>query len=533
MKRLRISLPPVGDAGKSFFARLGLTVLVMLAPLIMALFLTLPRGINLFSALPRWSDESWWFAQYAAVSRFGRPLGYFGYMGTHAGVGTFGPWGMFPVLPAGLLAGVFGWSLHAFVYYNFFFLAVSSLLFILLTKPSLRGLACLAVTNALALVAVCYCVICMNEIARYGMALVLTGLMVRLIDQPDCTKRRFILRCTLIPLLLIFASAFYLVLSVFIPIYLFIMLRRRKTPWRVLVTAAVSVAAVLLIRRMNGATACEYIVSASARTRSVSLPLSMRIQDFYYGVLANLTYIDPFYLLAHAGEDPELQVHLWLCLTAYTMIGMLTLRIFANAKDPEKSIQRRYDLLGLVLLLAFLGGHLVLYNTDGWTFVRGFYAALYCAMMLSAAAPKENAQPWRAGITMCALGAFTLITVFTTTFTTYDRFSTPEQDALWNTQRKALEQVLDLDWKAEDPWENTVVLCGTNNDIYFILPYGVGVNSAIEDVINVDAKYVIVGRNYSGEEERNARLLSLQENGHEIYFDTEGFTVLVNAAKFG
>lgn len=533
MKLPHVSVPPAGAERRTFFLRILLTILVMCAPLLVALLLTLPRGYSIFSALPRWSDETWWYAQYAAFSKYWRPLGYFGYMGTHADIGTFGPWGMFPLVLTGFLSRIFGWGLHAFVYYNFFYLALSSLIFVLLTKPSTRGLICLAITNALAFIAICYSAICMNEVVRYSMALVLTGIMHRLITCPDCTRIRRILRYTLVPLLLVYASAFYLILSVFIPVYLFLMLRRCKPVWRILITVVVSAAAIYLIRDLNAATACPYILSSSTHARSVPLPLSMKIQNFYYGLLANLTYVDPFYLMLHAADDSELQVHLWLCLSMYVLIGALVLRISSNAGHAERRAQLQANLMGLFLLLAFLGGHIVLYDTDGWTFVRGCYTALYCVMMLCAVAPKENAQPWRASIALCFAGVFTFITVFTTTFTTYDRFSTAEQDARWDAERQALEEVIVLDRHADDPWENTVVLCGTDDDIYYILPYGVGVNGAVDDVLNENAKYVIVGHAYSEEETRNARLRVLTDEGHEIIYETEKYTVLVNAAKFG
>ena len=66
-----------------------------------------------------------------------------------------------------------------------------------------------------------------------------------------------------------------------------------------------------------------------------------------------------------------------------------------------------------------------------------------------------------------------------------------------------------------------------------MLPYGVGVNGAIDGVINENAKYVVVGHEYSDEERRDARLQMLQENGHKVVYETEDYTVLVNAAKFG
>ena len=533
MKTPPITLLSDKTARRSFMLRAMLTLLVMLAPLITALAMTLPRGVNLFSAIPRWNDENWWFAQYAGISRFGHPLGYFGYEGTHASRGTWGPWGMYPVLLTGGFARVFGWGLHAFVYYNFLFLALSALTFVLLTKPSVRGLVCLAVSNALAYIAVCYALICMNEVVRYSMALVLAGVMLRLIRFPDVSRARFILRCTLVPLLLIYATAFYAILGAFIPVYLYLMLRRLKPVWRVLIAAAVSVAAIHYIHDMNAYTVAPYITNASSKYNGV-LPdtLAFKLQNYFYGIVENTHKIDPFYLLTAGWDSDEYPLLLWFCALVYALIGVLIWRLIVNAKKPEKREVFQAELMCLFLIAAFLGGHIVMYSTGDWTFMRGCYAAVYCSVMVLAVSPKEDAQPWRAAFILSLTGLFTFASIFVSQFSSYSRFSTEAKDARWNAERAALEEVIRLD-KTADPWANTVVLCGTNDDIYLVLPYGVGVNGAIDEVINENAKYVVVGHEYSDEERRDARVRMLRENGHEIVYETEDYAVFVNTAKFG
>lgn len=528
-----LSIQAGAEERRELILRILLTLLVMLAPLIVTLILTLPRGTNPFMALPRWNDENWWFAQYAAISKYGRPLGYFGYAGTHAYRGTWGPWGMFPVLLTGGLARIFGWGLHAFVYYNFFFLAASALLFILLTKPSVRGLVCLAISNAMAYLAICYAVICMNEVIRYSMALVLSGVMVRLIRQPECSRARFIVRCTVVPLLLAYATAFYAILGAFIPVYLYLMLRKLKPVWRIVIAAVISAVVIHYIRDLNSTTSAPYITGISSRYNG-SLPntLQFRVQNFFYKLLENTHKIDPFYLLTVGSDAEEAPILLWFCLILYTMLGVLLWRVIVNAKKPEKREVFQMDLVGLFLLAAFLGGHIVMYETGSWTFMRGCYTAIYCAVMIGAAAPKEDAHPWRAALVLSLAGIFTFASIYVSMFSTYARFSTPEKDARWNEERQALAEVIDLDRHA-DPWANTVVLIGTNDDIYCVLPYGVGVDGAVDGTINENAKYVIVGHEYSDEEARNARLQTLRDSGHEAVYETDSYTVFVNAAKFG
>jgi len=509
--------------------RILLTLLVMFIPLIMALILTVLRGQNLFFALPDWSDEHWWFAQYAGMSEYGHPLGYFGYTGHHAKFGTWATWGMFPTLITGTLSQIFGWGLHSFVYYNFFYLAASSLIFILLTKPSIRNLCMLAVANGLMYITICYSVICMNEIVRYSMAIVLSGIMYCLIMVPEVSRFRMILRWTLVPLLLMYATCFYVILGAFIPIYLMIMLRKWKPIWRLAATTPISVIAIKLLKSLNSLTSSPYIPDPYAITFSPPT-LKLKILDFFYSLLGNAHNVDPFYLLTQADASNTSAFMLWFCVLLYVLMGFLFWRLIKNAKKPENRDLFSVYLMCLFLLLCFWGGHIVLYNTTDWTFMRGCNTAVCCVIFLCAMMPKGESQPWQASTIVCIVGFFSFIAVFVSVFTTSSRFSTPEQDAQWAQEKAMLEEVLILDTDAEDPWSNTAVMSGITTEMYCRLPYGVGINSAVPDVINENARYVIIGDNYSNEAERQADIDVLLENNHTIIREFDFCTVLENQA---
>lgn len=515
---------------KDKILRVLLILLVMFIPLIEVVILTAIRGQNVFQAIPLWNDETWWYAQYAAMSEYGKPLGYFGYAGTHAYRGTFGPWGMYPLLLTGFFARIFGWGLHAFVYYNFFFLALSSLIFILLTKPTNRSLILLAAANALMYITLCYSVICMNEVVRYCMAIVLSGIMYRLIMEPKVSRVRTILRWTLVPLLLMYASCFYIILSIFIPIYLFIMLRNLRVVWRTLITAPVSVFAILKLRDMNSYTCCPYIADQGAISFSPPT-LKLKILNYYYSIVGNGENIDLFHLLTGSESSLSTPVLLWFCVLLYLTMGLLIWRLHITAKDPEKKNLFAVNLMSLTLLLAFWGGHVVLYNTTDWTFIRGCNTALCCAIFLSAVMPRGESHVWRGALIVNLVGIFTFLSIFASMFTTSGRFSTEAQDARWAAERQALEDVLLLDEKAEDPWSNTVTLCGIETELYYCLPYGLGLNGAIDDIINENARYVIIGTNYGDLANREEDLQMLQENGHKIIYETASYAVLENIGR--
>lgn len=507
--------------------RILLTLLVMFAPLIVALALTGIRGQNLFQALPTWSDETWWYSQYAAIHEYGRPLGYFGYAGTHADIGTWGPWGVFPLLLTGLFIRIFGWGLHAYVYYNFFFLALGALIFILLTKPSNRSLVMLAVIHALMYITICYSTICMNETVRFFMGVVLSGIMYRMIMEPKVSRLRTILRYTLVPLLLMYATCFYIILGAFIPVYLFIVLRNWKPIWRTLVTVPVSVVAILQLRNLNALTVCPYIPEQNVISFTPPT-LKLKILDFYYSLLKNCSNIDPFRLFLEPNSYDAAPVMLWFCVLLYLLMGLLIWRLHVTAKNPEAKNLFWVQAMCLYLLLVFWGGHIVLYDTGTWTFMRGCNTAVYPVLFLAALMPRGESQVWRGGFIVSLLGIFTFIAIFTTEFSSAARFSTEAQDAQWAQERAVLAEVIQLDEDAEDPWANTVVLCGADTEIYYVLPAGVGVNGYISKIINENARYVVVGYNYSDISTRDNDLQRLLDSGHEAIYECENYTILEN-----
>lgn len=520
-----------GRSRKERLVRAALTLLVMAAPAVIAIVLTALRGQNLFRSLPVWSDEQLWTAQYGAMSRYGRPLGYFGYAGTHARLGHYGPWGMYPTLLIGLLARIGGWGLHAFVYYNIFLLAAAALIFILLTNPTNRALVRLAAANATAYLAICYIPICMNECARYAMGLVLSGLMYRLVTVPEVSRVRKILRCTLVPLLLLFATAFYTILGAFIPVYLILMLRRLKPAWRAVITAPVSYVVIQFLRTVNNRTACPYVIGNSVSFTPPTLRL--KLMTFYYSVLGNANQVDPYNLLTSTESITAAPMLLWFCVLLYVLMGVLIWRLIVTWKFPEKRAAFSVQAIGLFLLLCFWGGHILLYNTTSWTFIRGCYTAVYCAVMLCALLPEDETHAWRTGFIIALTGFFTFVTAFSNTFTPTSHFSTAEQDAAFAARRAAIADVIALDRNAEDPWANTIALVGEEKDgeeDYYVLPYGAGLNLAAKGVLNENARYVIVGDNYDDPAQRDADLQTLRESGHVVLYEDDGCTILENTA---
>lgn len=509
--------------------RLTLAALVIGTPFAVAYALTAAQGLDLFHALPLWNDESWWYLQYGAMSEYGRPLGYFGYMGSHAAVGTFASWGAFAVMPVGLLARVFGWGLHAFIYYNFLFLALADLAFILLTRPTRRSLVMLAVTNALLYINICYSVTAMNETSRYAMAIVLAGLAYRMLAVPEPGRVERVLRVTAAPLFIAFATCFDLVLGIFIPVYLFLLLRRQPLRLRAPITAVVSLAALYALLRLKDLT-CAATAPEGA---SFAVPgLRFAVMRAFFSALGKLQMVDPLTILSKLIAGESMPIYLWFCLLIYITAGVLLWRVAAEWRAGDRSQMARNGLC--LFVLAGCWGGLVVEMYEGmteWTFIRHCNAGVCCAMMLAALAPRGKTHAWRTMAVICLAGAVTFLTVFTGTFSTGGRFSSDAQDQAWAAERQTLSEVIALDPDASDPWANTVTPYHLTADQYYCVPYGAGINTSMADPSAQQSRYALLGSAYGDMAQRQQDVEGLSAAGYELVFEDEQFAVLVNRSR--
>ena len=111
-------------------------------PLIIMGVLSFWKGFDLSEFMLTNNDEVSWYNQVAAVVKYGKPLGYYGYNGSYAKIGTFGPWGMsvilfMSIIPK-LLSFFTGMNESLLIIGNLAWACLANGLFVLLAKPS-RG----------------------------------------------------------------------------------------------------------------------------------------------------------------------------------------------------------------------------------------------------------------------------------------------------------------------------------------------------------------------------------------------------------
>ncbi|MCI9420826.1 MAG: hypothetical protein HFG32_12660 [Eubacterium sp.] len=159
----------------------------VVTPFLCAIFVLMitGHGVDFSILVPAWNDETGWFSQVAAMVEYGHPLGYYGYNGTHAAVGTFGPWGIAPLIPYWLFGSVFGWHVWSMALANISFLCLAVGIFILLTKPSCRQLGWIIGMYCCLNITVGYSMTAMSEGLRYSLGIVLLAILLYL---PRCLR---------------------------------------------------------------------------------------------------------------------------------------------------------------------------------------------------------------------------------------------------------------------------------------------------------------------------------------------------------
>ncbi|MEG1208175.1 MAG: hypothetical protein RR998_04680 [Oscillospiraceae bacterium] len=202
--------------------------LACLSPLIAAVLTCALKGygLNIFRAMPVATDEVLWYTQVKAVAEFGRPLGYFGYNGTHAALGTAGPWGIASSLPYALVMSVFGQGYGVMVVANIIFITLAIFAFAKMTSAREKDLLLISAICLFAATLTNYTVFSMAETLRYAVGILLSGMVVKLARGGATAMFKYIAT----PLAALTGALLHAPHAVFVPVLIYLVLDRLK-PW--------------------------------------------------------------------------------------------------------------------------------------------------------------------------------------------------------------------------------------------------------------------------------------------------------------
>ena len=502
---------------KSVLSRNKRYLLYLLAAFLPAvLFLTWLAVMRLtgtpISLLPTASDELSWYRQIASIVSSGQPLGYYGYNGTHAVRGTFGPWGIGILLPHALWGKIFGWNLTSMCIANVTFLGGSLCLFAFLCRLSLREYISVLLCYCTLLMPIYYSAFSMGECLRWSMAILLCGCMVRIYRGYGGCFFRYIIT----PVLLLYCSEAYLILALFIPLYLLMVLPVRRF-W-IKLPAAMGISAVIAfsLRKLLRTIAAPYYTN-TAKALSLFALLKQKIK----AALDVLYQVSPAGIWKNKSSSsgfPSMMIATFLIFLIYCIVKVILLK--------GKKTCYAY-LASAFLMLGCLGGYAFLYRSPTfWTLCRGLTMALVCAVMLTALYCHKSTA------LVCILCALVSLPSFlgVSNSNLSRRCLTPKQEALMEESRETYESIFHIS-EENGRWENTIAVYGTRKAgaqtaLSFYLPVNAGYNNMRDNSVICEAAYAIVYNSYSAEGAYENTLAALQENGYYTVSQNKYLTIL-------
>ena len=483
-----------------------LFVVNLLIPLFAVLIPVLAAGKSIADVVPVWGDETWWWQQANAISAFGRPLGYWGYNGVTAPYGTFAAWGAAPAFPYGLFAAAFGWKYGSFVYANLFYQTLAIGLFLVLTKPDGKSLALLTLINATQAIRNAYLVVCMQESVRSAFALVAAGLLIWLYRRMEEDTKAVGAVKALTGLFLFVIGQLYLMWTGFFFPYFLILHRKLKPAARLAAAAAETGCLMLASQKLLGLTSSPYYKQAVGLFKGI---LS-NMRGYYY--ILRTADVAWFFKWYHGG----------LTLLA----AVLAVYLLVRWRSMEKE-DRILLISALTVYAAFLGGHIVLYNTTLWTFTRGMAMGILVFSFVTAAMKKK--------FPACAVavwGAVCLLLFCTghvdATFFNDDRFRSEAWEARIAETKDMTSEMEDAlrGERSHDPWTYTVATYAVSSDpVTLSLPKGFSENAMIDGEIRTEAAWIAIGKDTDPEKAEEYRAAFLKE-GYLVSGESDTLLIL-------
>lgn len=502
---------------KHYVACFGLSFLPA-ALFILWLFFMKITGSAAISLNPTISDELFWYHQITAMVDSGMPLGYYGYNGTHALYGTFGPWGIAILLPYALWGKLFGFGLTSMCCANTAFLGLSLCLFALLTRLTSKQILFVAVGYCTLLMNLFYSASSMAEPLRWSMAMVLTGCMIR-IYRKYCGK---FFQYLIVPLLLFYCGEAFMLLALFLPVYLILVLPIKNLWMRLITATCITGVLSFTMRKLLFLVVSPLYGSAS---EPIQRTLMETILEKIRGVSQVLFRFTPASLWENRGEAHgffSLLLLFFLLLLALTLWGTIHYR---------KTTYFQSFLLAFFLLLGALGGYCLIYKNPSLpTICRGLNTAIVCAVLLLSLHQNKKIMILFLLCVLLALPSFYLM--YRDNLET--RTLTEEENAAYKTALLEFDELFDIS-PEHSRWENTIAQYGTRKPgmqtaLALALPRSAGYNGMLKNDLVSEAKYAVVYRSFSKEKYR-ALMENLKAAGYSVIYKQKALTILSRDAS--
>ncbi len=503
-----------------------ITAFIMIAtPLIIALavgiFYWIKTGIFPEPGL-KWNDEAAYLQMIKNCITTGNPVGYWGFNGNHAIVGTGGAWSPAIIWPYAIFAFIFPLS-HGFVYYvNLFYITLANALFFVSVKPDKRQCIRLALIQATSAILILYLSVNMSEIFRYAIAIVIAGLLYRMLFR-ECGK---VVRFVLTPLLILGAVQVYVFFAFCVPIYVFALLKKSRL-WVRLVTGIASTGVVAL-----GSYYLLHLISSNYNIyKTEALLNAVKQFDITGAVVAFLRMMKQgatqvFQLWTYIYARPLIPWHVAFSILLVLVGIFVAVRflIYNKKSDARKTAKNKTEeskaaknktaknktaesktaeskiedcghdaALGIICVYSvaiFYLMYMTLYSIEPFTFVRGTQIVVVFVLWLLALMKDKILF----GILICAQAVSLIFLPANMEYFMEDRYESKEIKAEWQALEEEFAEVFVVD-ESLGPWANTVEMFTMEPKPICALPGGLGVNFVMQDgILPTDAGYLLFSK---------------------------------------
>lgn len=511
------------DKQKMIFTGLAIFLPLITAGLI-ALFYFMQTGTGL--PMPKWNDEGAYYELVKTWLATGQPLGYWGFDGGHALMGTASAWSSAIVVPYALFGMMFGWNYSSVFFANTCFLILANITFILLVKPEKKNLVRVILLQALSVITILYSTTIMSEPFRYALAIVLAGMFYHLFFHETSKGFRYIL----LPLLILATVQIYIFMVFSVPLYIFGIMRGKKPA--VWVKAVIAFTATAIVG--GGSYYILHLISSNYNIYKTerllealkSFDFGMIIRSLAWMVWEGLHGIWSCFI-SNIGHG---MFHWYVPFVCLMVVLPLLFVLIGKKWDKDEMI---FLQVGFSVAL-FTAAYITVYSLEAFTFFRGVGIVLIFGLYLFTLLDKGK-------LFYLFLGLYALGMLFLPANMKdfcEERYLTAEEKNTWEELARDLEEVIVLD-EQKDPWDNTVVLFTLEPKVIASIPAGAGVNMMrYSDEIPLEARYLLfptktenlrsdwLEHDFSIIREKYGELL---DNNYKILYQNDNYLVYVKS----
>lgn len=478
---------------------------LLLAGLVAAYYYLHNSGMSAIPGL-KWNDEAAYYQLIKTCITTGQPVGYWGFNGNHAIVGTGSAWSPAIIWPYAIWAYLFPLS-KGFVYFvNLFYITVANIIFYFCVKPDKKQCLKLVFAQATSAVFILYLSVNMSELFRYAIAIVLAGLLYQILFRESPKLVKYVIT----PLVIIGAAQVYVFFAFCVPIYIFGIMKKSKL-WKKLLVSLVALGGVAF-----GSYYLLHLISSNYNIHKTEALLNaVKSMDIGGAILAFLRMMkqgagDVFGLWTYVYSNPLIPYHVIFSMVLVLvslgiMVGFwIKNKKISTAKGKSTSevktvVLSKNAVIAMIVFYSvalFFWMYMTLYSIDPFTFMRGTYIVVIFSMYLMAMMDSDRLY---AVLLVLQAVSLSFLPVNMDYYMT-GHYMEAEEHAEWNELEAAVSEAIQVD-DTLGAWENTVAMYTMEPKAICAMPAGIGVNFIMQDgILPEEAEYLFFSKLPAGQQ---------------------------------